>query len=243
MMARQVYFDPYGQRVEGFRAGVQDMMNLQDNVRRARASDWDYNNMAPLRLSAAQRQDEYGRAKLPYDINALGINQRMAVGNLFDADQRRNWEYGATRADYAPAFAAQDFYHSGRYLDAPQYLPTYQQFIQPGLEGRDMPSIQALAELNGIDPRALMQVFGSLYGSAPTPEAAHGMDQWNLWDRTRQYANDNAGYTARNAQLGYQAQNAATAAQNAATQAYYANRGQAQYGIDSSVDTYGDFEP
>lgn len=59
-MARNVYFDPFGSRVEGYRAGVQDEQAVQGAVRGARQLDWDYNNMNPIRLDVARRANAFG---------------------------------------------------------------------------------------------------------------------------------------------------------------------------------------
>src|SRR5690606_36234405 len=126
-MARQVFYDPYGMRQAGYDQGMQREMQVQDQTRRARSADWDYSYMAPLRLQAAQRTDRYGEAALPYQINSLGINERAALGNLYDAEQTRLGRYGEIRADYSPAYADQDFYVSGQYLSAPQYRAPYAQ--------------------------------------------------------------------------------------------------------------------
>src|SRR6186713_3492013 len=70
-MARNVYFDPFGQRTEGYRAGVQDESALQGATRAARGIDWDYNNMAPIRLGEAQLAYDYNKFATPYNQKVL----------------------------------------------------------------------------------------------------------------------------------------------------------------------------
>lgn len=82
-MARNVYFDPFGSRVEGYRAGVQDEQSLQGATRAARAIDWDYNNMKPLELDTARRVNAYGAYADPF-LRA-DIKRQDYRANLQDA--------------------------------------------------------------------------------------------------------------------------------------------------------------
>lgn len=83
-MARQVFFNPFGSYTDGFNAGANQQINTQDAARRARVEDFDFNNMAPLRLNAAKREDTLGAAELPYRIAMAPIGLDTAKENLYD---------------------------------------------------------------------------------------------------------------------------------------------------------------
>lgn len=233
-MARQVFYDPYGMRQDGYDLGVQREMQLQDQTRRARVADWDYANMAPLRLQGAQRQERLGAYGEPYQRNAFGINQQAALGALHDAEQTRLGRYGEMRGDYSPAFADQDLYASGQYLNAPQYRPAYAQQLRQTADvsaGMLDPEMQAsaaqLAQTFGVDPRAFLDLIQRMIGTPFTPQAEQGFDQYQTWDRARQYGLDRAGITQNRAAMEAAASNAGTNALNAQTLGYdrYTNRG------------------
>lgn len=118
-MARSVYFDPFGARVEGFHAGMQDEMALQDNIRNARAKDWDYNNMAPIRLQEARRVADYNQYADPYMRRQLGLNERTANANLFNNEFNAYGLAGDVTGNYGPTVNL-----SQRYLGVPQTNPT-----------------------------------------------------------------------------------------------------------------------
>lgn len=233
-MARQVYFDPYGMRQAGYDTGVQREMQVQDQTRRARAADWDYNYMAPLRLSGAQLENQYAQAALPYRINSLGINERSALGSLYDTEQARLGRYGELRGDYSPQAADQDFYVSGQYMQAPQYRAPYSQVLRQNADidsGTMDPSLRnpasEFARALGVDPQVFMQIIGQMIGRPFTPQAEQSFDQYQTWDRSRQLAMDEFGLTQNRAQMEAAAANAATNAYNAQTLGYdrYNNRG------------------
>lgn len=120
-MARQVYFDPFGAYTEAYDRGVGRQIQLEGATRDARARDWDYENMAPLRLSAARRADTLGRERLPYDIRALGLNERLASTNLFDRESAALANLGKTYGTYAPFYTAAQQYLAGQYADPTAY--------------------------------------------------------------------------------------------------------------------------
>lgn len=217
-MARQVYYDPYGMRTEGFRAGMKDMMELQDQTRRARASDWDYNNIAPLRLAQARREDQYGIAALPYRERALGINENTQLGGLYDANQQRFAQYGMQRGDYAPLLADQDLYTSGQYGQASALRSPYMQYTRANLDQSwdTFPGLEQIAANFGISPQVLGQALNQVYGNV-TPQTERGVDSYYLYDRSRQDALDNYGITEGRARLQNSADNAAINAYNAQT--------------------------
>lgn len=92
-MARQVYFDPFGQRVEGYRAGVQDEQALQGATRAARTLDWDYNNMAPIRLREAQLVADQNAFAAPFVNRAIARTdfENEALTNAGIGMRTGNW--------------------------------------------------------------------------------------------------------------------------------------------------------
>ena len=86
-MARQVFFDPFGSETQGFNLGANTQMQAESGMRQARAQDYDYNNFAPLRLAAAQRQDQLGQAALPFQKAQLPLQQRMYQTQVFGAEK------------------------------------------------------------------------------------------------------------------------------------------------------------
>lgn len=102
-MARQVYYDPFGARTEGFHAGMQDEMGLQKNIRDARSMDWDYRNMKPLELQEAQRIAAFNQYADPYARRALGTNEQMSYANLFGAQLPLYGRVGNITGDFNPA--------------------------------------------------------------------------------------------------------------------------------------------
>lgn len=228
-MARQVYFDPFGQRTAGFREGMQDEMRLQDQTRRARVADWDYNNMAPLRLDAAQRQERLGAYGEPYAQRAFGINERTGLAGLYNAEQPIFDQTAAVLGDYSVARANRDMFNTGNYGVADQYRQPYAQYIQPLYQGGETRMMADIATQFGIDPQVLQQIIPMLsqFGQY-SPQAERGQDEYNLYDRSRQQALDSFGITQNRASMEAAATNAATNAYNAQTLAHdrYNNRGQ-----------------
>lgn len=109
----RVYYDPFGSRLQGYRLGVFDETGLQEQTRRARTADYDFNNFMPLRLAQARRQDQFESAALPYNITNLGLAQRQLAGNVFDTEQKNNSLIGSTTGDYSPYLANAYTYGNG----------------------------------------------------------------------------------------------------------------------------------
>ena len=82
-MARNVYLDPFGTYTSAFDKGVSRQMDIEANRRQARASDFDYNFMQPLRYSDAQISNQYNTAALPYRVRDLGYGERATKAGLF----------------------------------------------------------------------------------------------------------------------------------------------------------------
>lgn len=190
-MARAVYYDPFGMRTNGYRAGVQDEIAIQDNTRRARAADWDYNNMAPLRLQQAQRADALDQFAQPYLQNQYGINQRANLASLFRQEQPNYESIGQATGNYAPALVGALNYGSGQSLGSEQFFPAQVRQAsdtiaqQPQVATSDY--IANLAGMFGINPIAFQQFLQQQTGTI-SPEAEVGYDQFLAYPRTFQQA-------------------------------------------------------
>lgn len=92
---RNVYYDPFGMRLEGYRAGVGDEVQLQDQTRRARASDWDFANVKPLELETMQRENTFQNWFDPYRRTA-------ARGGVYDQELNRAGQFGLMTGVDAP---------------------------------------------------------------------------------------------------------------------------------------------
>lgn len=193
-MARQVYYDPFGARLAGYQAGVNDEVQLQDQTRRARASDWDYTNIAPLQLSQAQRANSLGEFADPYMRNQYGINQRMQLANLFGAEQPNYERIGQATGNYSPALVNAANYGSGMSLGSEQFFaPQVRQandVLSQNPAVLEQSYIAQLAQLFGIDPQAFSAYDAQQTGTI-SPAVESGYDQYLGYDRTRQMGMDN----------------------------------------------------
>ena len=194
-MARSVYYDPFGSRLQGYRMGVQDETNLQDQTRRARGSDWDMDNMAPLRLNQAQRADQLGQYAMPYLQNQFGLNQRQTAANLAGTELPLMAEIGQATGNYAPWMATAMNFGSGQSVGSEQYLAPQvqmfdQQMQQGGPEGMpSMPDFSAAEQQFGLPPGSLLNFLSSLTGTVGNQQA-QGIDQFYGFDRARTVAAD-----------------------------------------------------
>lgn len=191
-MARQAHFDPFGKRVDGYRAGVEDEMKLQDQTRRARSSDWDYQNMSPLRLNAAQRIDTLGNAALPFDIRALGIRERGAEATLAGQELPVLSRYGEISGNMAPHNARLLQYSSGQYQDpydmftglSRELYDTYNN--DPALQQPDY--YQAMGQRYGFDPQTYLRQRGMM---APINQNGNQSSlEYAGFDKARQLVDD-----------------------------------------------------
>lgn len=216
-MARQVYYDPFGARLAGYQAGVNDEVQLQDQTRRARASDWDYNNIAPLQLSQARRAESLGEFADPYMRNQYGINQRMQLAGLFGAEQPNYERIGQATGNYSPALVNAANYGSGMSLGSEQFFaPQVRQasdVLAQNPAALEQNYIYELAQLFGVDPRAFAAYDAQQTGTI-SPATETGYDQYLGFDRTRQMGMDNRLFNADIWQRQYQQQ----ALQNQANQ-------------------------
>lgn len=218
-MARQIYYDPFGQRLGGYRMGVQDEVSLQDQTRRARASDYDFDYLQPLRTQGLAREEAYQQFADPYRRNAAPIAQRGAQAQLYGIEQPIMRQIGQTTGDYAGAQTGDIGFQRGIYgmespeergaaIDTNRYINE-----QPTARVDDYNSfIGQIAQEYGVDPAQLMQavapyllrgVGGRGDNQFPTyTEQAYDFDQ--LYPRTIQNAQLNAGYGQQEWQRGYQ---------------------------------------
>ena len=95
-MARQVYFDPFGSYTKGYDSGVSREMQVQDNTRRARAQDFNYNYMMPLEYRQAQRMDALGEFSLPFQKRAVQYADQLGRNNVYTSNQDINREVGVS---------------------------------------------------------------------------------------------------------------------------------------------------
>lgn len=219
-MVRSVYFDPFGSQLAGYRAGVQDEMGLQRTTRDARAMDWEYNNIAPLRLQGMQREEDYQQYFDPYKRRAADINERMALGNQFDAQNRRFLEWGNRTADYAPAAANYAIYNAGRYYDAPQFMGPVQSYARNRFDAAPIATneLAALGSKFGLPPGALERFMSQyLPYEKFNPQIERSIDQDVNWDRSRQWQQDNTAQIQATASMQNAANNVEINAQNART--------------------------
>lgn len=112
-MARQVRFDPFGMQLAGEQAGLRDEAFLQDQTRRARASDYDFNTLAPLRLEGFQRDNRLGAAAEPYQMRQLGLNERMARAGLYRQEAPIYSDIGIRTGNMGPSIANDLSYQYG----------------------------------------------------------------------------------------------------------------------------------
>lgn len=101
-MARQVYYDPFGMRMQGYRMGVQDETGLQSSTRQARLSDWQFNNELPLQLQAAQREEQFNQYADPFRRRGLDYTEQATQGGLYDQEFNRAGQFGLATGIDAP---------------------------------------------------------------------------------------------------------------------------------------------
>lgn len=157
----RIYYDPFGMRLEGYRKGVQDETGLQEQTRRARVADYDFNTLQPLRTAQAQRQDQFEQAALPYNIRGLDIAERMGLSNLFTNENNAGQAAAQNTGDYGGVLANSELYSRG----APYYLG--QSYNTNYLPLRNYES-----DFQANNPAMSQPTYGEslLYGTGVTPE-------------------------------------------------------------------------
>lgn len=189
-MPRQVYFDPFGSRLAGYRLGVQDETTLQDQTRRARASDYDYDVLQPLRTNAAMRADTYGQAALPYQIDNLGVSQRQNLANLAATELPIQERIGQTTGNYAPYLATAYNYGSGQSLGSEEFMPAQIRAYDDAINNQ-VPQFEAIEAQFGLPPGSFQKFLQGITGVV-SRGAATGTDQFLNQDAIRQRALDQA---------------------------------------------------
>ena len=101
-MARQVFFDPFGSYTQGYDTGTQREMQVQDNTRRARAQDFNYEYMMPLEYKQAKRMDALGEFSLPYQQKEVQYADSLGRNNVFTSNQAINRQVGTDLGITAP---------------------------------------------------------------------------------------------------------------------------------------------
>lgn len=96
-MARSVYFDPFGMRTTGYRAGIQDETGLQDTTRQARYSD----AMFPFTVNRARREDQLGAAQLPFQMRQLPRAERAQELSLWGLEDPVQAAVGRRTGNFA----------------------------------------------------------------------------------------------------------------------------------------------
>lgn len=142
-MARQVFFDPFGSYTEGFDRGAARQTQTEGAVRNARAQDFDFNNLAPFRLAAAQREDQLGKATLPYQIQLAPYALDTARANRYDTLMRQAKDFAPLFNTTAPLeqLAYQYFGITPGTVDTGDGNPNTQLFMQ-GRDGNPVPVSQ-----------------------------------------------------------------------------------------------------
>jgi len=101
-MARQVYFDPFGSYTQGFDQGAGRQIQTEGAARAARAQDFDYTQLAPYRVNAAQREDQLGKVTLPYQEALAPFALDTARANRFDTQVRQATQFAPLFGVTAP---------------------------------------------------------------------------------------------------------------------------------------------
>lgn len=215
-MARQVFYDPFGQRTAGYRAGIQDEVTLQDQTRRARASDYDYNQVAPIRLETMQREQALGQFADPYLRNQYGIQERANTATLAGAELGIRGQTGQATGDYAPYITTAINYNSGNSVGSEQMYPGQVRAFNEVLQNQ-VPQIQQIEQQFGLPAGALQQWLSQQSGTV-SAAVEDGVDQFFGYDRAMQLAQANSAQNALGFTQQVQGQNSAIDAQNANTQ-------------------------
>lgn len=151
-MARQVFFDPFGSYTEGFDRGAGRQIQTEGAVRQARQQDYDYNNFLPLRLAAAQREDQLGRTTLPYQEALAPYALDTARANRYDTLNRQATNFAQTFNLPAPLqqLAYQYFGITPTSVDTGNGQPPITQYFMQGANGEQVPVGQAQNPGQGI---------------------------------------------------------------------------------------------
>lgn len=139
-MARQVYFDPFGSYTQGFDQGAGRQIQTEGAARSARAQDFDFNNLAPYRVNAAQREDQLGKATLPYQEALAPFALDTARANRFDTQVKQGTQFAQLFNN--PSQLEQAFYQHYGITPATTSVEGGQpstQLFQTGADGQSVP--------------------------------------------------------------------------------------------------------
>lgn len=187
-MARQVMFDPFGAYTQGLHAGTQDEMQLQRQTRDARAMDYDFGVMAPLRTQQLEQGLMFDQQANPLRLDAmrdtnfatqLGLAGTLAqeagvFGPREDLYRQRFGDFGT----YNPAAAME-------YLNQDNIFKANQQQIQyQGLMQQQQAQAQRAAQAQQYQRAMLWQAMinqgimpPQMMGGQPQPGAEYGLGQ------------------------------------------------------------------
>lgn len=101
-MARQVFFDPFGNYTRGLDTGIARQMELERGTRDARAMDFDYNYMTPLRYDNALMDTQLKEFGIPYAQNALQYNDRNLRRGAIQGDYNFGEQAASRFGDVSP---------------------------------------------------------------------------------------------------------------------------------------------
>lgn len=199
-MARQVYFDPFGMRTQGYRAGVQDETGIQNNTRQARYSD----AMFPFAVNRAQREDAFETANLPR-------RNRLADAGLYSAQQPIYMDIARRTGYNAPAIR-NDFQFAGAQFG-----------MRPGSTFSDgvNPDGTAFTYTEQEPYMQLPDLYGDYQDFAPNYQNLNEAYQYEAF---RPYATEDAAAQLRYDEFGQRA----AQEQRLAEQAYWEQRQRAQ---------------
>jgi hypothetical protein len=84
---RDVYFDPFGSYTSGLEHGINQQLNIEQQTRANRGVDWNYNNINPITLETAQRDNTFYRDFEPQrreqaNLALQGLRRQNATGEL-----------------------------------------------------------------------------------------------------------------------------------------------------------------
>lgn len=175
-MPRQVYYDPFGMRLQGEHMGMQDEIGLQSATRQARLADWQYSNELPIQLQAAKRDEAYQQFYDPYRRNAATVGNDVLNADWWDNERRRREAVAMTTGNYGMV-QAQD---QARYPTTLQPGARHAVPSPANLAFDDWNGVMKQEGINAADPVAMHyqnqfeDMYGLPRGTLMRPEAQMG---------------------------------------------------------------------
>jgi hypothetical protein len=171
---RDVYFDPFGSYTQGYDKGTQRQMELEQNTRAARDSDYKFNVLNPYELKGIKREDAFGDFAVPGRqalYNDTVFNSGLAINKNWaqisgDSSQLTNpfiARYGYTPGAVAPGAAVAATY-------APPTQPT-NNYLPQGMPSQPTaaPTTAQPMAAGGVDPGAAYWNEVRKLGRRPLP--------------------------------------------------------------------------